>query len=373
MSTALRSSRKRKLADMANSLMVIIHCVFWLSYECIASCKLRSLYHMITNPPGMSKLETVDQFTYVNATRCREFIMSLSTVLKGKLWRDILDSPFVSVLIDESTDISTSENMIIYLIYLKDGLAVVSYVGLVHVPAVDAESITETLLTFLTENGLDVSQVSAFCSDGASVMTGSKGGVAAKCKKQNPFMVSTHCIAHRLALCCSDAADDVDYPSNAEVVINEVSAYFNRSGKRTVALKDLADTFKISRTKIVKSGKTRWLSREGAVKVFLQLFIALVAVFVKDSSENEVAAAIVPMLTSFMFIATIATMVDLLQYMAILRKCFQCDTTDYGTVQARLCKPAKPLSHGSSQLLKATLVSMPLWLRMSGMPNGMHC
>ena len=63
---------------------------------------------MITIPPGMSKLETVDQFTYVNATRCREFIMSLSTVLKGKLWRDILDSPFVSVLIDESTDISTS-------------------------------------------------------------------------------------------------------------------------------------------------------------------------------------------------------------------------------------------------------------------------
>ena len=85
MATSLRNSRKRTLVDMPNSLMIIIHCGFWLSYECIASCKLRSLYHMITKLPGMSKLETVDQFTYTNATLCREFVMSLSTVVKGKL------------------------------------------------------------------------------------------------------------------------------------------------------------------------------------------------------------------------------------------------------------------------------------------------
>jgi hypothetical protein len=30
MATALRNSRKRKLADMTNFLMVIMHCVFWL-------------------------------------------------------------------------------------------------------------------------------------------------------------------------------------------------------------------------------------------------------------------------------------------------------------------------------------------------------
>jgi hypothetical protein len=332
----LKASRKRKLRTMTNSLTVIIRCVFWLCYECIANAKLRSLYKMVTKLPGMSKLEAVDDFAYVNAARCREFAMSLSSTLKGYLWKDILASPFVSVLIDESTDISTSENMIIYLIYLKAGVAIVTYVGLVHVPAVDAEAITDTLLTFLMENGLDINKVSAFCSDGASVMTGHKGGVVARLKLRNPFMTTIHYIAHRLALCCSDAADDLDYPSNSEVTINEVSAYFNRSGKRTVALNDLAQEFKMSRTKIVKSGKTRWLSREGAVKVFFQLFYVLVAVFVKDSAENEVAASIVPMLTSFMFIATIATMADLLKYMATLSKCFQFDTVDYSTVQTRL-------------------------------------
>ena len=75
--------------------------------------------------------------------------MTLSGTLKGRLWRDIKASPFVSVMINESTDISSSENLIIYIVYLKAGRAKVTYVQLLHAPAVDAESITESLLTFL--------------------------------------------------------------------------------------------------------------------------------------------------------------------------------------------------------------------------------
>ena len=333
MATNLKSSRKRKLDSMKDSLMVIVQCVFWLSYECIASCKLRSLYKFVRKLPGMPKLQSVNDLTYANAARAREFTMSLSSILKGYLWKDLLDSPFVSVLIDESTDISTSENMIIYFIYLKAGVAVVTYAAMLHVPAVDAASITDTLLVFFAQNGLDTRKITCFCSDGASVMTGVNTGVAARLKWHNP---SCHCIAHRLALCCSDAADDVDYPSNAEVTINEVSAYFNRSGKKTVALDELAKEYKISQTKVVKSGKTRWLSREGAVRVMYQMLFILVQLFTKDSKDNDVAASILPMMTSFMFIATLATMVDLLKLMATLSKSFQFDNTDYATVQSRL-------------------------------------
>ena len=103
---------------------------------------------MVRKLPNMPKLQCVDDLTYVNAARSREFVMSLSTVLKKMLWLDILASPCVSVLIDESTDISTSENMIIYLIYIKAGVAIVTFAGLVHVPEVDAESITDVVLAF---------------------------------------------------------------------------------------------------------------------------------------------------------------------------------------------------------------------------------
>ena len=196
----------------------------------------------------------------MNAARRREFAMSLGAGLKSYLWSDIIASPFVFVLIDESTDISTSENMIIYFIHLKGDEAIVSYVGMVHMSAVDAQAITNTLLTFFDENGLDLQKITGFCTNGASVMTSWKNGVAAQLKRRIPFMQSVHCIAHRLALCCTDAAVDLDYQQHAEVTVNEISSYFNCSGKRTVALQEVSNQFAIGRTKSVKSGKTRWLS-----------------------------------------------------------------------------------------------------------------
>ena len=192
--------------------------------------------------------------------------------LEGEALERHRSQPIRFLLIDESTDMSTSKNLIIYFIYLKVGVQVVSYAALLHAPAVDAEAITDILLSYLEDNDLPISRVACFCSDGASVMTGCKGGVATRLKQVNPFMSSIHCIAQRLALGCADSADDVDYPTNSELTINEISAYFNRSPKVTVALSKLATECKIGRTKIVKSGKTRWLSREGVMVVLLKLF-----------------------------------------------------------------------------------------------------
>ena len=332
----LKSSRRKKLDQIKASLAVAIRAAFWLCYECIAMAKLSSLYVFIRTLPGMSKMESVDEMGYINHVRCREFVMSLSSILKGYLWADLLASPFVSVLIDESTDVSTSENMIIYFIYLKAGVAVVTYAGMVHVPAVDAKAITETLLTYFQENGLPLSKVTGFCSDGASVMTGWKNGVAARLKKHNPFMQSIHCIAHRLALCCADAADDVDYPSGAEVTMNEISAYFNRSGKKTAALAELATEFELTQKKMVKSGKTRWHSRAKCVSVLYGLFQVLAELFATDAIGNEVVASIYNMLVSYTFVATLASMVGLLSLLATLSQSFQSDHTDYATVQQRL-------------------------------------
>ena len=334
MSTEMKKSRRKKLESMKDTLLVVIAAVYWLALEDVAMRKLKSLYSMIRKLPGF-KLEQTGDTPYVNSARCRELVTSLSNVLKGKLWQDIKSSLAVSVLIDESTDISTSENMIIYFIFLKDGVQTVSYVALLHAPKVDAASITELLMSYLEDNGLPMHKVSCFCSDGASVMTGCENGVAARLKRHNPFMLSIHCIAHRLALCCADAAADVDYPTEAEVTINEISAFFNRSGKQTMALAELAKQFEISRTKIVKSGKTRWLSREGAVLVLFQLYIVLCHHLSADQG-NDVAIAIYNMLTMYSFLATVAGMLDMLQYLGSLSRSFQSDGMNYSIFCQRL-------------------------------------
>ena len=236
----IKASRSAALQALHASLVVIVTIVFWLCLESVAMIKLASLYMIIKALPVVSDSFKAIPDNYVNAARCREFVLALSHTLQGKLWKDIKASPFVSVLIDESTDISTSENMIVYFLYLKAGRPTATYVTLRHAPAVDAESITTDLLLFFAENDLDIKKVLFFCSDGASVMTGCNNGVAARLQRCNPHMSSVHCIAHRLALACADSADDMGYPEVAETVVNYISSYFNRSGKRTNELQSVA-------------------------------------------------------------------------------------------------------------------------------------
>ena len=67
-------------------------------------------------------------------------------------------------------------------------------------------------------------------------MTGWKTGVAARLKLLNPFMLTYHCIAHRLALACADAAAEMNYPEQEEKVINEISSYPNNRIKAVIII-----------------------------------------------------------------------------------------------------------------------------------------
>jgi hypothetical protein len=240
---ALRGSRLELLRKMRTMLLVVMRTVYWLCVENVAMLKLKSLYCMIRGLPGSSFSSLPDN--YINASRCREFVMSLSAVVKSKQWKDILASPSVSLLIDESTDISTSENMILCIIYICDKRPKTVFVGLEHCPATDAASIHALIVEFFSLRGLSMSKLAAFCSDGASVMTGSVSGVGVRLQGSNPFLVCIHCIAHRLALACADSANDMDYPEEQEKIFNHASSFFNRSGKKTHELRTLTEEMNI--------------------------------------------------------------------------------------------------------------------------------
>ena len=339
--TNLQTGRQNALAKVAAHVVVMLQLVYWLSCEAIALAKLTSLYQLVCSLQGIAM-----PHQYANSARAREFLLALATVLRGQLWEDILLSPFVSVMIDESTDVSTSENMIIYMVYIKDGRAQVTYVALVHCPDVDAAAITASVVDYLVAAGLPLTRVVCFCSDGASVMTGHISGVATRLQELNPFMLAVHCIAHRLALCCADSAADLDYPEMAEATVNQISSFFNRSGKRVVALKKLAHEFRIGRTKIVKSGTTRWLSRAGCVQVLLMLFPVLARLFAELAGDDDVAAALLVAIHGYTFVGCLAAMNDLLQMLALLSQTFQRDIIDYGTVRERLQAVRRALVRG---------------------------
>ena len=85
-------------------------------------------------------------------------------------------------MIDESTDIAVHKQLIIYLSYIGHEGPVVDFLCLYKLPQADADTIYATLCRQIKEYGLVVSNMVGFGSDGASVMTGCRKGVASKSK-----------------------------------------------------------------------------------------------------------------------------------------------------------------------------------------------
>ena len=98
----------------------------------------------------------------------------------------------------------------------------------------NADAIFNCLVAMLNQLGLELSDLKAFSTDGASVMTGVDGGVAAKLRRMDDCktMIIVHCICHRLALACSDMGDKLQFVNNFELTMIQLWKFFKASPKR---------------------------------------------------------------------------------------------------------------------------------------------
>ena len=101
-------------------------------------------------------------------------------------------------MIDESTDLSVSKKLIVYVKIINNkGQAEVHFVRNVDVPNGTAETVTEVLETVISELvGEESSKLVGIASDGAAVMVGKKTGVVSRLKKDRPWIIAIHCVAH---------------------------------------------------------------------------------------------------------------------------------------------------------------------------------
>ena len=124
-----------------------------------------------------------------------------------------------------------------------------------------------------------LSKVFGLGSDGASVMTGHKGGVRALMKKGNPMLVNVHCLAHRLALCTRQAASNIAKLKNYQQIITDIYYYFSKSAKRSQGLKKVQEVLESDVLKIKEVHSVCWFSFYNALYAIYHSWGALVTYF----------------------------------------------------------------------------------------------
>jgi len=78
------------------------------------------------------------------------------------------------------------------------------------------------------------------------VTTGRINGVAKQLSESFPQIVAVACAAHRLALVCKDASNEVKYLATFRNHLQELHLYFRHSANRSAALKTAATTLGLS-------------------------------------------------------------------------------------------------------------------------------
>lgn len=109
------------------------------------------------------------------------------------------DVKWYSIKCDETRGSCNVENMSIVIRYVINGKPVEHMLSMIKVAEVDAKSLTRSLLGELQNLRLDQAYILCQCYDGASVMSGAKGGVQKilqdTLSRKIPYV---HCYNHQL-------------------------------------------------------------------------------------------------------------------------------------------------------------------------------
>ena len=190
---------------------------------------------------GCSSLQSlkVDKHTsYEHSSSVHEMQECMVEVINDQFKSDLGDSKF-SIMVDESTDISVDQNMIIYVRYLEQSLGTYKPTSvLLDVcklkDGATANQLKLSILGSLHTHKLNIDNLVGISTDGAAVMTGRKRGLVQQLKAENPTILATHCISHRLALASGQAADCVPYLLKYQEIVNSIYKYFENSPKKHV-------------------------------------------------------------------------------------------------------------------------------------------
>ena len=153
-------------------------------------------------------LETATVFKGTSKTIQNEILQIMLDVCHCKISEEIKDAKFLSIIADETSDISNSFQMALIYRYVVGDKPVERFWKFLTPPNHDSRSLASCILEeFKLQNvNNKPSKLIAQTYDGAAVMSGSLRGVQALIKEDYPDAHYVHCHAHQLNLIMMKAA-----------------------------------------------------------------------------------------------------------------------------------------------------------------------
>ena len=185
--------------------------------------------------------------TYTSHFVQNEIVKIMATNILRDISTKLQQSPFLTLMMDETTDISNNEQTTIVLRWVSEDLIVnEEFIGLYQVPSIDAATLVSVARDTFQRLNLSFSKLRGQCYDGASSMSGAKSGVAKRISEEEPRAVYTHCYGHSINLAACDAIKQCKPIKCALEVTHEICKLIKYSPRREGIFRELKNANDLS-------------------------------------------------------------------------------------------------------------------------------
>lgn len=262
-------------------------------------------------PEAAKKFEKIQ----LNRMTIQRRIMSLSGNIAEQLTEKTKIIEFFSLALDESTDISSTAQLLIFIRgvtqdfeVLEELLGMCSLKG--QTKGVD---ILNVLLDECSKTDLDLSKLSGVATDGAPSMIGVNSGLVTLLKKHlqekninAEDLMQFHCIIHQEALC----SKKIEFQNVMKVVVSTVN-FIKSRGLNHRQFKQFLDDIESEYGDLLYYTEVRWLSRGLTLERFLNL-IEEIGIFLAEKQRD------VPELKNPDWLCDLAFLVDITNHLNVL-------------------------------------------------------
>ena len=315
--------------------------VFWMACEDIPIRKYPSLINLQTlnESAPLSNLSIAKNATYTSRAAGEELQESIAEVVHENSVNKIKHADMFSVLVDESTDISVSKQMVVYVRIIDENFepqTIFLKNITISEPRSDAQVLFNNLCSLLEQEGLSFSKLKGFGSDGAAVMVGRKSGVATKVKEKSPHCVNIHCMAHRFNLSTSQATKNIPVLKDFESILSDLYYYFggSKSGNRASELQEIQKVLEHPQLKVKECHEIRWLAFYEAVFAVFRCWGSLITYF--KQHDDKKSKSFLEKLSDYKFVAIMYMFMDILPSVSQMSLILQKQDIDIAAINPAL-------------------------------------
>ena len=204
---------------------------------------------------------------------------------------------YFSIMIDETSDCSNKEQVVLVFRWVSEDLVVHEDFIRLYL----TENITSAALVAITEDtilrmNINFEHCRGQCYDGASAMMGAKNGVAKAIMSKESRAIFSHCYGHALNLGVGDTIKQCQLMKSSLEVVAEISKLIKKSPKRDAVFQKLKSDLSPDTPGFRVLCPTRWTVRATSLQSVLDNYEVLLGVWsdaLSSKLDGEMRARII--------------------------------------------------------------------------------